>query len=163
MRRTAVKVMTGIGIVVTLLSSMSAFAAQGKIFEFPLQNKTVVMGSDLSAIKANFPDVKKTKYSYEKSIDQIITASFKFNKSKLHEVSVSNDIQLDGSVAKDNAIENLSNWIVKTHGNGKIIKKKNEYGEMLINWTIGDILISKEAFLGADGAGLITYIIIKQK
>jgi hypothetical protein len=77
-------------------------------------------------------------------------------------VSVSNDAHLEGNVAKDNAIEGLSNWIIKTYGTGVNIKEKNKYGELLINWTVGEVLISKEVFLGADGAGLITSIVIKQ-
>ncbi len=80
MRKVAVKVVTGIGFVVVLLFSMSAFAAQTKAFEFPLQNKTISLGSDVTAIKSAFPQIKKTKISYEMMIDGRTSVAFHFKK-----------------------------------------------------------------------------------
>ena len=75
MRKVAVKVVTGIGFVVVLLFSMSAFAAQTKAFEFPLQNKTISLGSDVTAIKSAFPQIKKTK-AFRKNMSTLLDLVF---------------------------------------------------------------------------------------
>ena len=143
------------------LTQVPALTEKEKGFEFPLQNKMILMGSNLATINSIYPVMKKyTNVLYEISVEKDILAAFLFKDDKLNKVEVVNTAVLD---TKENAIETLSNWINSRYGSGEVINRKSTE-EVLIRWTIGDTSIEKETQRGwADHAGLQTKITIERK